>query len=105
MWVQDCIQLYVLILSFIQSCSSLGFSLVVGVLSRRYQMPPTPHHRHVVTMCGVLSLSGSYRTTLPVPREVGILLNDESSFQEAGDTCCHFVGWRARDVASSDSSH
>ena len=68
-------------------------------------MPPTPYHRHVVTMCGVLSWSGGFQITLLVPRKVEILLNDESSFQAAGDTCRHSVGWCARDVVSSDSRH
>jgi hypothetical protein len=66
-------------------------------------MPPTPYHRHRVTMCGVLSWSKGFRITLRVPREVETSFNEESSFQAASDTCRHVTGRRARDVVSSDS--
>jgi hypothetical protein len=65
-------------------------------------MPPTPYHRHRVTMCGVLSWSGGFQVTLRVPREVETSFNEESSFQAASDTRRYVTGRRARDVVSSD---
>uniref|UniRef100_A0A2N9IBG5 Transposase (putative) gypsy type domain-containing protein n=1 Tax=Fagus sylvatica TaxID=28930 RepID=A0A2N9IBG5_FAGSY len=60
-------------------------------------MPPTPYHRHIMTMCGVLSWSEGFQMTLRVPRESEASFNEESSFQAvslraASDTCRHATG-------------
>jgi hypothetical protein len=65
-------------------------------------MPPTPHHRHGVTMCGVLDWSGGFQVISRVPREVETSFNEESSLQAASDTGHYVTGRRARDVVSSD---
>ena len=68
-------------------------------------MPPTPYHRHRMTMCGVLNWREGFQVTLRVPLESEASFNEESSFQAASDTCRHVTSRRARDVVSSDSCH
>ncbi len=65
-------------------------------------MPPTPYHRHRVTMYRVLNWSRGFQVTLRVPREVETSFNEESSFQAASATRRYATGRRARDVVSSD---
>uniref|UniRef100_A0A2N9INU5 Transposase (putative) gypsy type domain-containing protein n=1 Tax=Fagus sylvatica TaxID=28930 RepID=A0A2N9INU5_FAGSY len=57
-------------------------------------MPPTPYHRHGVTMCGVLNWSGGFQVISRVPREVETSFNEEASLQAASDTC-HYANWSA----------
>ena len=73
----------------------------LGLNLGQYQMPPTPYHRHGVTICGVLDWSGGFQVISRVPREVETSFNEESLLQVASDTCRYATGRRARDVVSS----